>query len=139
MPGPERPLGTSTVSEIEETVNNSIPQLQSQGGPILLMAYLHREMSHLPSAAFSMLSHTPDKLDIHLHAALADELPALTAFEAWRVALGLGTPTPHHTQGYSWAEVAGVVDDVRVVLHGFGTAADVDALVAVLASTAVAA
>ena len=118
---------------------NPIPQLQSQGGPILLMAYLHREMSHLPRAAFSMLSHTPDKLDIHLHTALQDELPALAAFEAWRVALGLGTPTPHHTKNMSWVDVEGIVDDVTVILHGFGSAAEVDALVAELASTAVAA
>lgn len=110
-------------------MNTSSQTLQSQGSPILLLTYLHREMGHLPGAAFSIAAHIPDTLEIKLH--ISHDVPAMGAFETWRVALGLGDPAVKSTADGSlaWLEVEGRVDDVPVRLTGFGTVDEVAAAV----------
>lgn len=132
MPGPERPLGTSTVSEIEDTVSTqTIPQLQQEGSPILLLAYLYKEMGHLPRAGFTIHGFAPDVLTINLHRSDLDGMSPLVAFEQWRVALGLDAAYSRGgSQASAWLSIEGRVHDVAVSLSAYGSAAEVDAAVA---------
>ncbi|MFF2405762.1 hypothetical protein [Streptomyces sp. NPDC058092] len=106
--------------------------LQAQGSPILLLAYLHKEMSHLTAPSFTIHGHAPTELHIHLHRSVPGEVPALTAFEEWRTALGLGLPSQGGGSTVSWLSTEGRVDDVAVVLTGYGTPSEVEAAVAEL-------
>jgi hypothetical protein len=99
---------------------NHIRQLHEQGSPILLLAQLHRELKHLPSATFGIDTHIPGQLDISLHPA-SNEMPAMEAFEVWRTALGLDKPHMLRSGALAWLTAEGDVHDVPVKLTAFGT------------------
>lgn len=112
-------------------MNNSIPQLQQEGSPILLLTYLYKEMGHLPRAGFTIHGFAPDVLTINLHRSDLDGMSPLLAFEQWRVALGLDAPYSRGgSQASAWLSIEGRVHDVAVSLSAYGSAAEVDAAVA---------
>ncbi len=104
-------------------MNTSSQTMQSQGSPILLLAYLHTEMGHLPAADFHLSPLVPSELSISLHY-------SLEAFEAWRVALGLGAAEAQSGASKSWLTSEGTVDDIPVRMLGFAAEADVAAYMA---------
>lgn len=109
----------------------TIPQLQQEGSPILLLAYLYKEMGHLPRAGVAIHGFAPDVLTIHLHRAALGGMSPLVAFLQWRVALGLDAPYSRGgSQESAWLTIEGHVHDVAVSLTAYGTAAEVDAAVA---------
>lgn len=109
-------------------MNTSSQTLQSQGSPIVLLAHLRLTLPGLPAAEFHLSPVYPGRLDVSTHGPVAD-------FGVWMKALGLPAPEPVHYNGSSWLATEGVVDDVPVVLNGYGSLEDVQTF----ATTAVAA
>lgn len=104
-------------------MNTSSLNLQDQGSPILLLAYLRSEFPQLPSASFYLTDIFPDRLEVQIHGHVRSE------FEAWRVALGLPVPTAYMDAGPPRLDSVGTVADVSVRLVGFDTADEVAATV----------
>lgn len=105
---------------------NTHSTLKQQGSPILLLAHLFAQYSYLPAPSFGVHADAPGVLDINLHPADGTDC-ALAAFEAWRVALGLGEPEARYASSeLAWLRVEGVVADVQVRLVGYSVAENVE-------------
>lgn len=111
-------------------MNTSSQTLQTQGSPILLLAYLHTKMGHLPAADFHLSPLVPSELSISLHY-------SLESFEAWRVALGLGAAKAQSGAGSCWLTSEGRVDDIPVRMLGFASVENVEAYMAARESVSV--
>lgn len=100
-------------------MKTSISQVKDQGSQILLLAQLLREYPDLPAVEFHF-STIYNRLDISVH----DDL---LAFEAWRVALGLGEPEPASYADSSWLKTEGRFADAGVYLVGYAKADSITA------------
>ncbi|MFE7626053.1 hypothetical protein [Streptomyces sp. NPDC057509] len=103
--------------------SSHLQSLQQQGAPVLLLADLLRRTPGLPAATYHIDNIGRPLLAVSIHSSVR------TAFESWRVALGLPAGEVRSYGGDTWVASEGVTADVPVKLVGFGTADDVAAVV----------
>lgn len=104
-------------------MNTSSQTLQQQGSPVLLLADLLRRHPQLPAVSYHVDNIYPDQLEVSIHRTVREH------FETWRQVLGLPEPSVKSYGPNMWLTTAGVVDDVRVELRGYGTPDEVAAVV----------